>query len=241
MIEHGLDGRVALVTGGTSGIGRSCVERLRAEGMTVIFTGRSEERGLVAQTSDLPCCDARDRASTWRSPRPSASAARDSSRTRHLMAGRSGRRRRDAFRELLEVNRRRCFARAGVPPMREQAAARWSITSTPHSRRPRHRCVLRHEWSSLSPALRRRGRAHGIRADASARATSSGVQSTPTGFESHAESPEGWVLPPSGRFGTGEDVAGLVAWLACDESAHMNGATLRLDGAAGAAMRVVTR
>ena len=36
-------------------------------------------------------------------------------------------------------------------------------------------------------------------------------------------------------------MAGLVAWLASDESAHMNGATLRMDGAAGAAMRVLTR
>ena len=43
----------------------------------------------------------------------------------------------------------------------------------------------------------------------------------------HAEDPEGWTLPPSGRFGTGEDVAALVAWLASDESAHMTGATLR--------------
>jgi 3-oxoacyl-[acyl-carrier protein] reductase len=49
------------------------------------------------------------------------------------------------------------------------------------------------------------------------------------------------VLPPSGRFGTGEDVAGLVAWLASDESAHMTGATLRIDGGTGAAMRVETR
>ena len=30
-----------------------------------------------------------------------------------------------------------------------------------------------------------------------------GVQATPVGFEAHAEDPAGWVLPPSGRFGTG--------------------------------------
>ena len=35
-----------------------------------------------------------------------------------------------------------------------------------------------------------------------------GVQATPAGHEDHAEDPAGWVLPPSGRFGTGEDVAG---------------------------------
>ena len=35
-----LDGRTAVVTGGTSGIGKACVARLRDEGMTVVFTGR---------------------------------------------------------------------------------------------------------------------------------------------------------------------------------------------------------
>ena len=33
----------------------------------------------------------------------------------------------------------------------------------------------------------------------------------------------------------------LIAWLACDESAHVSGATLRIDGGAGAAMVVDTR
>jgi NAD(P)-dependent dehydrogenase (short-subunit alcohol dehydrogenase family) len=39
----------------------------------------------------------------------------------------------------------------------------------------------------------------------------------------------------------GTDVASLIAWLASDESAHLNGATLRVDDAAGAAMVVDTR
>jgi NAD(P)-dependent dehydrogenase (short-subunit alcohol dehydrogenase family) len=68
-----------------------------------------------------------------------------------------------------------------------------------------------------------------------------GVQATPAGFEHHAENPENWVLPPIGRFGTGEDVAALVAWLASDESKHMTGATLRIDGGTGAAFRAMTR
>jgi NAD(P)-dependent dehydrogenase (short-subunit alcohol dehydrogenase family) len=86
------------------------------------------------------------------------------------------------------------------------------------------------------------GAPHGVRANALCPGdVVPGVQATPVGFEHHAEDPSGWVLPPSGRFATGEDVAGLVAWLASDESAHMSGATLRMDGAAGAAMRAPTR
>jgi NAD(P)-dependent dehydrogenase (short-subunit alcohol dehydrogenase family) len=47
--------------------------------------------------------------------------------------------------------------------------------------------------------------------------------------------------PSSGGSGTGADVAALVAWLSGGESAHMTGATLRIDGGAGAAMIVDTR
>lgn len=41
---RGLHDKVVLVTGGTSGIGRACVERLCAEGCAVVFTGRDEGR-----------------------------------------------------------------------------------------------------------------------------------------------------------------------------------------------------
>ena len=40
-----LDGRVALITGGNSGIGSSTAARLAAEGAIVVLTGRNQERG----------------------------------------------------------------------------------------------------------------------------------------------------------------------------------------------------
>jgi 3-hydroxybutyrate dehydrogenase/3-oxoacyl-[acyl-carrier protein] reductase len=40
-----VDGKVALVTGGTRGIGRGVAEALIAEGAMVVVTGRSEEKG----------------------------------------------------------------------------------------------------------------------------------------------------------------------------------------------------
>lgn len=39
-----LKGKVALITGGTSGIGRACVERLTTDGAKVVFTGSNAEK-----------------------------------------------------------------------------------------------------------------------------------------------------------------------------------------------------
>ncbi len=68
-----------------------------------------------------------------------------------------------------------------------------------------------------------------------------GVQATPKGHEDHAENPAEWVLPPGGRFGQGEDVARLVAWLVGPESTHVNGATIRIDGGMGAVFQAASR
>ena len=43
---NGLSGKAAIVTGGTRGIGRACVERLCAEGVKVLLTGRNQESGV---------------------------------------------------------------------------------------------------------------------------------------------------------------------------------------------------
>ena len=44
----GLEGKAAVVTGGSRGIGYACVERLLGEGVKVLFTGRSQANGTKA-------------------------------------------------------------------------------------------------------------------------------------------------------------------------------------------------
>jgi NAD(P)-dependent dehydrogenase (short-subunit alcohol dehydrogenase family) len=64
-----LNGKIAVVTGGNSGIGYSTAKKLIDDGATVIITGRSEERvnkaarelnvtGIVADVSDISATDA---------------------------------------------------------------------------------------------------------------------------------------------------------------------------------------
>jgi NAD(P)-dependent dehydrogenase (short-subunit alcohol dehydrogenase family) len=49
--ERRLAGRVAIVTGGSRGIGRATVERLSAEGASVVFCGRDEAPGRAVEAA----------------------------------------------------------------------------------------------------------------------------------------------------------------------------------------------
>ena len=113
----------------TSGIGKSCVERLRAEGMTVVFTGRNQERGeAVAEATGatfIPC-DSSDRAALGRPSFPrrcawAAAASMSSLRTPSIVFGDSIEATpEDVFLELIEVNLTSLFriSRASFEPMR---------------------------------------------------------------------------------------------------------------------------
>jgi len=251
-----LAGRAAFVTGGTSGIGKACVERLRVEGMTVAFTGRNEVRGAAVAAATgaafLPC-DARDRAASDRVVEQALELGGGRldllvANAGILMGGPIEQTPEHAFRELLEVNLTALFrvSRACFGPMREQGGGTMVHICSDSGIRGIHEIpaysVTKAGAIAVSELFAAEGAPYGIRANAVCPGdVLPGAQATPVGFEHHAEAPDGWTLPPSGRFATGEDVAGLVAWLASGESSHMTGATLRIDGAAGAAFRATTR
>ena len=252
----GLEGRVALVTGGTSGIGKACVERLRNEGMAVAFTGRNAKRGAAvaeATGAEFVECDHRDRRASDRAVEQALAVGEGRldllvANAGILFQGSIEATPEAAFRELLEVNLTALFraSRSCFGPMREQGGGSMMHIASDAAIRAVHEIaaysVTKAGVIAVSELFAAEGAPHAIRSNAVCPGDIvPGVQATPAGHEDHAEDPAGWVLPPSGRFGTGEDVAALVAWLASDESLHMTGATLRIDGGTGAAMRVVTR
>jgi NAD(P)-dependent dehydrogenase (short-subunit alcohol dehydrogenase family) len=252
----GLGGRFALVTGGTSGIGKGCVERLRAEGMEVVFTGRSDERGDAAARetgATFVRCDHQDRQASDQAVERALELGNGRldvlvANAGILFQGSVEETPAAALRELVEVNLTALFriSRACFGPMRDSGGGSMIHIASDAGIRAVHEIaaysVTKAGVIMVSELLGAEGAPHRVRSNAVCPGDIvPGVQATPVGHEHHAEDPAGWVLPPSGRFGTAADVAALVAWLASDESSHVTGATLRIDGGTGAAMRVATR
>lgn len=222
-----LEGRCGLVIGGTSEIGRACVKRLGEEGMTVGFTAGNRQLGeSVARESggSLIECDHRDRASCDRAVEQALELGGGRldvlvTNGGMLFDGSIESTPEAVFRELLEVNLTSPFrvARACLAPMRAQGGGSMIHIASDAGIRAAH------ETAAYS-------------------VTSAGLIALAELFaaEAVADSVRCNAVCPGDGAAAG-DVASLVAWLACDQSAHMTGATLRLDGGSGAAMVVDTR
>ena len=244
----------AYVTGGTSGIGRACVERLRQDGAEVVFSGRSTERGQAVVAATGACflpCDLSDRIASDRTLDEAISRLGGLDalvlNAGMLFQGSIEATPEAAFRELVEVNVTAVFriARRAWPALVASGASVVVIGSDTTIRGVHSIAaysVTKAAVGAVADLLAGEGAPVGVRVNCVCPGdVEPGVQATPAGHESHAEDPAGWVLPPGGRFGTGEDVARLVAWLLGSESGHVNGATVRIDGGMGAVFSAETR
>jgi NAD(P)-dependent dehydrogenase (short-subunit alcohol dehydrogenase family) len=251
-----LAGRTAFVTGGTSGIGRAIVEHLAAAGMQVAFTGRDGNRGVVVAASTrgafiradaanrAQCDECVEQALAFLGGRIDLFVAAAAIVFESPLEATPE----PIFRELLEVNLTSTFrySRTVFEAMREQDGGSIVHIVSDAALRGIHKIpaysVTKAGVLALSEALAAEGAPHGVRVNAVCPgAVFPGVQSTPKGYEHHAEDASTWGPAPSGRHGTGADVARTVLWLASDAAEHVSGATLRVDGAASAAMRAGTR
>lgn len=244
----GPDGLRALVTGGTSGIGRGIVERLRSDGASVVFTGRDAARGadVAAATGAIFVqADASDPKAIEQSIERSLDSlgGLDAlvNNAGMILQGSIEATTPAAWRELLAVNltagflySRTCFEhlRSGGGGSIVHIASDTAIRGIPSIAAY---SVTKAGVRMLSDMLALEGAPVNVRSNAVCPGdVTPGVQATPAGFAEHAEDPSKWTLPPAGRFGTAEDVAALVAWLVSEDARHMNGATIRIDAGMGA-------
>ena len=74
-MDLGLDGKVALITGGSKGIGRACAERLAEEGCEVLVVARTagdleQARGAIGEASGRRVRSARPTCARRKAARP---------------------------------------------------------------------------------------------------------------------------------------------------------------------------
>ncbi|MDX6621666.1 MAG: meso-butanediol dehydrogenase / (S,S)-butanediol dehydrogenase / diacetyl reductase [Gaiellales bacterium] len=236
----------ALVTGGTGGIGSAIVRRLRADGYDVVFCGRDAARGRAladatgalfrrADAADRGACDA------------SVAFALEQLGTVELLVANAGilvtgplaTTTDEQFDRLVEINLTAAFryGRALFAPMREHGGGAIVMVASDSAIRGSHRIpaysVVKAGMVAIAELLGAEGAPHGIRANAVC------PGNTLPGMA--GDDASAWRPTADGRFASGEDVAAAVAFLASPEAAHINGASLRIDGGTGAALQAATR
>jgi NAD(P)-dependent dehydrogenase (short-subunit alcohol dehydrogenase family) len=238
--------RGALVTGGTGGIGSAIVRRLRADGCGVVFCGRDGERGaaLEAETGavfaradamDRAACDASVAFALERLGAIDLLVANAGILVQGPLAVTSD----EEFERLVEINLTSAFryGRALFGHLRERGGGAMVFVASDSAIRGSHRIpaysVAKAGVVAIAELFAAEGAGHGIRANAVC------PGNTLPGMA--GDDASGWRPTASGAFATGADVAAAVAFLASGEAAHVNGATLRLDGGTGAALQAATR
>lgn len=239
-----LQGKLAVVTAGTSGIGRAVAERFLAEGADVVITSPSQgaldeavralgprATGVPGDAGDLGDLDAL------------ADALRAGGRPVDVLFVNAGRdvpatdvvdMTPEAFDAVADLNFRGAFftTRAIVPLMRDGGTIVLTSSIAAHNGGPGHAVynATKAAVRSLARTLTAELRGRGIRANA----VSPGPTAT-QGFNDFFAGDQEVIAQvvaqiPVGRIARPEEVAAAVTFLASDESSFVAGAELVVDG-----------
>jgi NAD(P)-dependent dehydrogenase (short-subunit alcohol dehydrogenase family) len=241
-----LRGKVAIVTGGTAGIGEATARRLSEEGCHVVIGGRAAQRGN-ALASELGAIFVPDDLTADGAPERLANAALDSHGRLDILVNNAGVDHTGPLlttpigevRELFDLNvfaavlmlqaAGRIMAEAGAGSI-VNVSSRLASIGVPtmglySASKGALLALTRAAAVELAPA--------GVRVNAVA----PGMTRTPfyeawIGEQEDPAATERGVISavPQGRIATPQDVAAAIAYLASDDAAHVTGASLPVDG-----------
>jgi NAD(P)-dependent dehydrogenase (short-subunit alcohol dehydrogenase family) len=245
-----MEGRRALVTGGTSGIGETIVERLTQDGARVVFTGRDDVRGAaVADRTESTFL----RADAAIEEQVGHSVDRAVGILGGLDAlvcnagviaeGTISQTSLEDWQTLLDVNLTApyLYSIRALPALREASGGSIVHVSSDAGVWGEEEIgaysVSKAALITLTQMLAMDAGPSGIRVNAVCPGdTLPGMVTTTSGREDYGDT-SGWRTPPMGRIGTAEDVASVVSFLLSPDSSFVNGTALLIDGGMRASYR----
>jgi 3-oxoacyl-[acyl-carrier protein] reductase len=239
-----------LVTGGTHGIGRACVERLARDGHEVAFVGRDRSAGealrsAIPRTIYIPCDVAVE-----------ADCRRAVDEVLRLCAGRleglvnnAGMSSRSAFAEssaaewdeIMAVNVRSAFlfTRFALSALRDAGGAIVNIASIAGKAGEEGLAIYTASKAAMIGLTQSLALEFGdqVRMNAVCPGqVDTRMMKHITDDAVHKRRLE--LRIPAGRFATPEEIANVVAWLLSREASYVNGATITVDGGETAGVRL---